>query len=337
MNPSAWFLMTAVGTGVALWAPLGWAQGADAPAASAPEGAGTDATGPATPVPSGPALQAAPAPQPAQPAPDPAQPASPEAEAPHTSAPPAPAGAPAAEPSSATKSEAAGSVALPEDTGARDRGPAQPIVNLALNLDTVWNTSRSFDLFSDDDVARQIGLSGDFIVWRSGALSIAPGLGWGSLSESDTGLFNGAVESAELESQSFYADLALRYEVWSFLEPHARLAGGLSFVDLLMRTNDGVRFEDDGGAPFHSVLSPFVSVGAGFTLKTMDRMLETRSGRLSTAALGLAVEGGYTLATPVDFALLEPDAGGRIDLRASELGDVERSGPYLRVALVGRL
>jgi hypothetical protein len=210
-------------------------------------------------------------------------------------------------------------------------------LNLALNLDTVWNTSRSFDLFSHDDVARQPGIAADLTVWRSGSLSVGAGLGWGALSENDVGLFNGAVESAEIESQSFYADVALRYEVWSFFEPHARLAGGLSFVDLSMKTDDGVRFEDDGGAPFHSVLSPFASVGAGFTLKTMDRMLETRSGRLSTAALGLAVEGGYTLASPVDFALLERDAGGRIDLEASDLGDVERSGPYVRVALVVRL
>jgi hypothetical protein len=90
-------------------------------------------------------------------------------------------------------------------------------------------------------------------------------------------------------------------------------------------------FEDSGFAPFGSL-------GLGFTLRTPTRMFETHRGQLASLSLGLMVEAGYTLSAPLALSLHDDDAedDGDIALTDAELGELQRSGPYLRFSLVTR-
>ena len=90
-------------------------------------------------------------------------------------------------------------------------------------------------------------------------------------------------------------------------------------------------FEDDG-------IAPFGSAGLGLTLRTPTRTFEDRRGNLASLSFGLMIEGGYTLSAPLDFKLDGP--GPRksdITLSEADLGELDRSGPYVRVSLVGRM
>jgi hypothetical protein len=118
------------------------------------------------------------------------------------------------------------------------------------------------------------------------------------------------------------------------LEPHARLASGVAFVNSEIRAADGTEFEEDSDVlGLGGEVSPFVSLGAGFSLKTPDHLFKNQRGSGPSLVIAAQFEGGYVLAAPVDLALREVDRDGRVALREAALGELVRSGPYLRVAL----
>jgi hypothetical protein len=57
---------------------------------------------------------------------------------------------------------------------------------------------------------------------------------------------------------------------------------------------------------------------------------------MGSVALGLTIEGGYWLGAPLHVALHDPDASGRLPIGQPGLGDLSRSGPYVRGAAVVR-
>ena len=60
--------------------------------------------------------------------------------------------------------------------------------------------------------------------------------------------------------------------------------------------------------------------------------LHTRPGQLGGGfQLGALVEGGYLLASAVDLNMAAADSE-RIPSEIATLGELERSGPYLRIA-----
>jgi hypothetical protein len=219
-------------------------------------------------------------------------------------------------------------LSAPPDSPPAPMGPVDQHFTLAVNVDVLWNTDPGFDVFSSDDTATQGGLSAGYAFWVDGPWTLVPELGWGRHVQSSEGLFDGALTSAELDTDTFYASLAARYELFDFVEPHVRLAGGLSWIAATFET-DGASFEDHA-------LPPFASAGAGVSIKTRDRMLQKNTGSLATLALALTVEGGYGFWLPAEFELAPTEDPGRIRQDTTSLGELNNSGPYVRVAFSSR-
>jgi hypothetical protein len=199
--------------------------------------------------------------------------------------------------------------------------------NVSLGVDSIWYTKPSFDLFSDTDVAHAFDVSVGYAVWVDGALSLVPELGWNTNSQSASGLFSGGLTSTSLDANTFYAGASLRYDLLGFIEPEARVTGGFTLLDATID-------QSAGPSPLESkATSPFLSLGAGFTLHTPTGMLRTNQGSLGSLILGVTVEGGYTIAKSMDLDPTPQHPSGRIATTDMGLGTLARSGPYVRTAL----
>jgi hypothetical protein len=210
-------------------------------------------------------------------------------------------------------------------------GDAGAAFALGLSVEAPWYTDPGYDVFAEDDVARRPGvwLGYDIVSLRTDTIA-ALELGWGTESEEETGISN-AVETS-LESHAFHGGVQVRWVPFDFLQPHVRLAGGVSVVHAELATHSPAQtFEDDG-------ILPFGSAGLGVMLRTPTRLFEDRKGQLASLSFGLLVEGGYTLSAPLSLKL---DGRGPRDrdiaLAEADLGELDRSGPYLRFSLVGRM
>jgi hypothetical protein len=202
--------------------------------------------------------------------------------------------------------------------------------NLQLNLDDAWYTHQSYDLFSTNDIAVNTGVSIGYAVWMDGALSLVPELGFSGSNATGSKLFGGAVASTELDTWTYYGGASVRYALLSFLEPEARLAGGASVVQMSVSPSTGP------SARTNEEVSPFVSVGGGFTLHTPARLFESRTGSLRTLLIGVTFEGGWLAGKSVDIAPTSDVAGARIPTTDAQLGKLDRSGPYFRASLAFR-
>jgi hypothetical protein len=214
-----------------------------------------------------------------------------------------------------------------DDASAADAiGPeAQPRFSLALNVDELWHTQKSYDLFSDNDLQVSVGASVGYAVWINGPWSVVPEVGFGIDQSSGGSRYGGAIESAQLDSVRGYAGGRVRYLLLPFLEPHVRLAAGLESLGASVRSDTGESFERTA----HPI---FGSLGAGFSLHTLPGALTRKRGGLGTLVVGAIVEGGYTVAQSVDLALAPAGAAPRAQTETTSFGTLERSGPYVRIA-----
>jgi len=212
----------------------------------------------------------------------------------------------------------------------RSDGPVKSRFNVGVNVDTVWYTGKSYDFFDDHNNATSAGLSAGYAVWIDEPVSLVPELGWSTHTATASDLFGGAIQRTELREHNGYAGLSLRYGIFSFLEAHARFAGGLSFLKASLQPGGASPLLEDTG------VSPFGSLGAGFNVHSPAGALETRSGSLRTVVAGLTFEGGYQLGGSVDLAPVPDGDAGRVATRYASLGSLERSGPYFRTSLVVR-
>jgi hypothetical protein len=223
--------------------------------------------------------------------------------------------------------------ALPPDADAvsrarADEGPIESRFNVRLDLDTVWNASPSFDLFSDRDTFVYPGIAIGYAVLRSESVALIPEVGFNGNHTVGGDVFGGAVSRTSLTTLNPYAGLSARWALFPILDLAARVSGGASFLSFDMDGSDSTRLSDDH-------VAPFFTVGGGFTLRTMDAAFETRSGALRSLVAGLGVEAGYIFAGSVDLTPTAP-GDGRIETRYSSLGTLERSGPYVKTSLSAR-
>jgi hypothetical protein len=225
-----------------------------------------------------------------------------------------------------------------EEPEPRVRGDAGAALALGVSLEMPWYDDPGFDVFHDDDVTTRPGIwAGYDVLSLQQDLILAAEIGWGIESESESELLGGALRS-ELETQTLFAGVQLRWIPIPMLQPYARLAGGAALVDMELRSvSPDESFTEGGGDPFDSAVSPFGSLGLGVMLRTPTRMFENRRGGYASLSFGLMFEGGYTLAAPVEMKLDGEGPGERdIALVESELGELERSGPYARISGVAR-
>jgi hypothetical protein len=224
--------------------------------------------------------------------------------------------------------------AQPEEPVHGDAGAA---LALGVSLEMPWYDDPGFDVFHDDDVTTRPGIwAGYDVLSLQEDLVLAAEIGWGIESESES-VFGNALRS-ELETHTLFAGVQMRWIPIAMLQPYARLAGGAALVDMELRSaSPSERFTEGGGDPFDSAVSPFGSLGVGVMLRTPTRMFESRRGKYASLSFGVMFEGGYTLAAPVEMKLDGEGPGERdIALVESELGELERSGPYARISGVAR-
>ena len=210
---------------------------------------------------------------------------------------------------------------------------------IGVSLDSSFYPDPSYDVYSENDATPRVGLwlAYDVATLRTDAI-VAVELGYGH--ESEESLVLGGLDT-QLDTHLVHAAAQLRWVLLPVLQPHARLAAGAAFLDAELR-DDGVTYEDGStgildGELFNSLVSPFASLGLGVTLRTPTRQFEDAKGNLASLSAGFMLEGGYTLAAPVDVALDGPGPGDQgIALREPGLGELKRSGPYVRGSLVMR-
>jgi hypothetical protein len=212
----------------------------------------------------------------------------------------------------------------------KPRGPITSRFNIGINIDSIWYTGKSFDFFSDHNNVTTPGVSVGYAVVFDAPLSIVPEIGWSTSKASASNLYGGAFSQTELTTQTGYAGLSLRFGILSFLETHARVAGGVSFLDATAQTAGATGQLEDKGA------SPFGSLGGGLTVHTPAGSLETQSGALRSVVAGITVEGGYVMGGSVDLTPTPTGEPGRIATTYLPIGTLERSGPYIRTALTVR-
>jgi hypothetical protein len=218
------------------------------------------------------------------------------------------------------------------------RGDAGAAIAIGISVESPWYTDPGFDVFRDEDRTTRFGLwAAHDLISLQPDLILAAELGWGREHESENGLLGGTLRS-ELDTHAFFAGVQLRWVPLAMLQPYARLAGGAALLDAELHTNaPAEEFDEDELSPFGDAVSPFGSLGAGVMLRTPTRMFENRRGGNASLSFGLMLEGGYTLAKPVEFTLDGEGPGERdIALAESELGTLDRSGPYARLSFVVR-
>ncbi|HVW26973.1 MAG TPA: hypothetical protein VHC69_16510 [Polyangiaceae bacterium] len=210
-----------------------------------------------------------------------------------------------------------------------DQGPIESRFNVRLDLDTVWNTSGSFDIVSDRDTSVYPGIAIGYAVLRSDRFALVPELGFSGNHTTSSALFGGAVSNTNLTTLDPYAGLSARWALLPLLDLAARVSGGASVIGFDMDVgSDGTKLSDDH-------VAPFLTVGGGFTLRTFDGAFETKSGALRSLVAGLGVEAGYVFAGSVDLTPAT-SGDGRIRTQYLSLGTLERSGPYLKTSLTAR-
>jgi hypothetical protein len=213
-------------------------------------------------------------------------------------------------------------------------GDAGAAFALGLSIETPWYLDGSYDVFADDDVALRLGLwVGYDVASLSDELIAAVELGWGH--ETDEAHVLG-VASSELSAHVVHAGATVRWVPIDWLQPQLRLAAGTAIVDTRLIAGD--TFHDGAEGVFEDLIAPFASAGLGVLLRSPTRAFENQRGRHASLSFGLLVEGGYSLAAPVDVELAGPKPSARgIPIAEPALGELDRSGPYIRVSLVGRL
>lgn len=344
---------------------------AQAQAPTATPAAATTAEEPAaTPAPAAQPAQPAPAAQPAQPAPaaQPAQPApaaqpAPTAQ-PAPSAQPAPTAQPAqptsaaqpAQPAPATQpgqpstnvdadAQAAWRrrVALarmrqaqrPTRDTAAPWQPREPRITLGLGTNLRFHNDVSYDLYGEDDVteALEAFASYDFLQ-PTETTFVAVELGYG-FEEDESSSVAGNTFDTRIASHHVHAGVNLRYGLFPFLQPHLRVAGGLSVVD------SEIEVVGAGYTAEEQLIAPFLRLGAGFTARLppglIGRSPLDASGERSLS-VGVRVEAGYILTKRMTLDLEQEDVlGTPIPIRDADLGSLSRHGAYIMVALVGSL
>lgn len=134
---------------------------------------------------------------------------------------------------------------------------------------------------------------------------------------------------AELTENLLTADLTARMRAASWLWPHLRAGAGVALTRVDVRDREGGISLDDR-AP-----GAAGSFGAGVTLRTPTRALETHGGKLASLSIGVMFEGGYTLAQDAELTP-QPKHGGDVRRASPTSFQSERSAAFLRVLGVAR-
>jgi hypothetical protein len=208
----------------------------------------------------------------------------------------------------------------------RDAGAPRAV---GLEVSAVFHDDVGFKLFDNSRANTRFGLwLGHDLVTLQRHVILSGELGAAIESIEGSSLFGGSGRLT-LDSQTLHAGVSVRWDVMPWLAPHARLWGGASLFQLA--------FEQPGAAydTVHAT-SGFGALGAGVLIHTPARALESASGNLAGLNIGLLLEAGYALRSPIDLALKTKRDARDIQVVDPALGRLDLSGPYIRASLVLR-
>ena len=216
-----------------------------------------------------------------------------------------------------------------ESYGPRVYGDAGAAIAIGVEIDTIFRDDVGFQHFDSGENSTRFGLFASHDVLTL-ARKVILAVEVGALFEhTDAPSLLGRGSDAELGSQSFHAGVDLRWDALPFLSPQLRAAGGFSLFQLELSDRERA-FRTQ-----HPV-SGFVTLGAGVMVHTPPRTFESHSGGLSSLGLGLLIEGGYALRSPIDVALSAEPVDRGIPIVDASLGRLNLSGPYVRTAFLVR-
>jgi hypothetical protein len=181
---------------------------------------------------------------------------------------------------------------------------------LFLDVSPLSQKSRGYDLFSKQDASVRTGLTLEAdIAEISDQMYVSVDLGGSVESASDTVLGN---FTTDLNVANVGGGLRLRKEFLSILATHVSVLGGASRI--ATNFNEGRESTD---------WVPTAQVGGGISASIPN---------VRTVKPGLLVEGGYFLSGNTELVMKEPVIEGAISRQSANLGTLERSGAYLRIA-----
>lgn len=226
----------------------------------------------------------------------------------------------------------ASSKAFDADAPAKPKSPRmmsvfKGAVRASFDVNTVWDLDDHYQLFDSSDVNVRMGVSVgyDLLSFGSGWV-VAPELGWSHESASG-GPNSPQFSTKELMADHFFGAFRARYALASWLESFGRLQGGVAWtrVDL-----------ESSGAGFNQYSTedkaPEFQLGAGLVVRTPDAESAPPGESL---ALGFTLEAGYQVAPTLKLKL-ERSGAERISVLTSDLGELSRSGPCVRLGIFTR-
>jgi hypothetical protein len=177
--------------------------------------------------------------------------------------------------------------------------------------------------FGNSKVGGGVNVFASYDVWApSRVVVLSAGLDYRHDERSRTSL-------GTLKDNLLSADVTARVRAASWLWPHLRAGVGVAITQLQVRDGQADIDLEDRAADVAG------SFGAGFTLRTPTRALETYRGRLSSLSFGVLFEGGYTVAPDATLSP-EPSRGSDVRRASPASLSVERSAAYLRILAVTR-
>lgn len=204
-------------------------------------------------------------------------------------------------------------------------GDASAPLSVGAGASLLWPSDEGYRVAGIGDRQAHFDLFATYDVWQASEHWVL------SAGASFRTLLGDDEPDVELGVHTLQADLTARYRGCSWLVPHARVAAGVTFMRM--------EIEDVAvGNAYEGKDQTFAgNLGAGFTLRTKTRFFETQGGHLASLSLGLLVEGGMVLAPAADPKLAPPaDAAEGIEQRTADLGKLDLSAPYVRLAAVTR-
>jgi hypothetical protein len=247
-----------------------------------------------------------------------------------SAAPHSPAAHPNSSPASPKTQARVGTLSPPaRDEAPGDEPPLLALFDIAFLVQTVWNTDPAYDFFAERDTLLMGG-----IVLGVDALHFGPSTPLNiefSVAHGETdsvGPLPAYISEARLRRTDLGLGLGLRHHIWSWLAPHARLAGALTFEKATVRGRDFGSFSTEE-------MAPAIFLGGGLTLLSPAKRISPTRSYLNSLALKVIVEGGYQWAPSLNFAVPERGASEETNqnIRTPEtpLGDLSQRGAYFRV------
>jgi hypothetical protein len=223
----------------------------------------------------------------------------------------------------------AGVRAHERSTGPRVYGDAGAPWTIGLDITTAFLNDVGFRHFDGRGVRPRFGVFASHdVATLAHKLILAVEVGAAIESADAPGLL-GANSQVSLDSQTFHAALDLRWDVLSFLAPQLRASGGVSLFQVDLADQERSYLTEQAA-------SGFGALGAGVLLHTPPRAFETHAGGMSSFGMGLLLEGGYALRSPIDVGLHAKASAREIAVVDASLGRLSLSGAYFRSALLVR-